>query len=218
MFAGVGFAQEENTSNKQKPIIKVFTLQNRDASKINKTLIELFSADDESSLLKFGEDTRTNSIIVTGLQEDVEVVFNLIKRLDKQPGQKKISVIRLNNAPAHDVDVAINNWLEQKSKVSGNDQQINVVADVSSNSLIVSGSQTKEGFEKLFQMIAELDKRPDMVKVKVLITKNVDGKTKVVSKPQILTLEGREGKISIASGNEVLNVHITPYIVKGENQ
>ena len=214
MFAASSFAQSDTTLDNGKPIIKVFTLQNRDVTELTKTLNELFSSEDEAALLRVGKDERTNSIIVTGPQGDVEVVSNLVKRLDKVPGRKKINVIRLQNSAVQDVATAINNWLKQKHELFGVEQHVSIESEVASNSLIVSSSQTDKEFERLIQMIAELDRRPPMVQFSVVVTRLVNGKTTSVSKPMVVNSVGNlTANLSLKDGDGELKISVTPRVV-----
>lgn len=135
----------------------------------------------ESSLipLRFGVDIRTNSIIASGAAGDLAVVEAILLRLDESEViKRRTQVFRLKNAPANDVASAINTYLTNERQV----RQLNVnvfstfeflskevviVPEPVSNSLIVSS--TPEYFEQIVQIITELDERPPMVLIQVLI-------------------------------------------------
>ena len=142
------------------------------------------TAGGETSLipLRFAVDVRTNSIIVSGSMTDLRVVETLLLRLDEADIEaRQTQVFRLNNAPAAEVATAITNFLNsqrqliqqqlQFSQLVSPFEQINreviVVAESVSNSLIVSA--TPRYFEDIVKVINDLDFRPKMVMVQVLI-------------------------------------------------
>ena len=135
----------------------------------------------ESSLipLRFAVDVRTNSIIASGSAGDLAVVEAILLRLDESEViKRKTQVFRLKNAPANDVATAINSYLTNERQV----RQLNVnvfstfeflskevviVPETVSNSLIVSA--TPEYYDQIVEIITQLDERPPMVLIQVLI-------------------------------------------------
>ena len=184
-------------------LIKVFTIVNGDAQSLLDMLETLFSATqqqggggtqagqslntlplqslssaDGNSLvnLRFGVDSRTNSIIASGPDGDLRVVEDLLIRLDENDiAARRVSVYRLSNAPVLDVSDAINAWLEERaaqtdtlvSNVLTERRDVILVPEVISNSLIVSARP--EYYYQVESIIRALDRRPPMVKVKVMI-------------------------------------------------
>ncbi|MCP4191461.1 MAG: hypothetical protein GY768_12620 [Planctomycetaceae bacterium] len=175
--------------------IKVFTIINGDAPSLAETLQELFGETDqqdgptlqsatgagESSLvpLRFSVDLRTNSIIATGGSADLGVVEAILLRLDEDDiSQRRSRVYRLMNAPALDVATAINEFLRSErdiqlvnpdaiSPFEQIEREVVVVPEVVSNSLIISS--TPRYFEQISEIVEELDERPPMVMIQVLI-------------------------------------------------
>ena len=183
--------------------IKVFALKNADSTSLTTMLQTLFgqqttggqtntnfnqalagTAGGESSLvpLRFAVDIRTNSIIVSGSNTDLQVVEILLLRLDEGDIEtRKTEVFRLNNAPAAEVAAAITTFLTTQrtliqqqlqfsqlvSPFEQIDREVIVVAESVSNSLIVSA--TPQYFEQIVKVINDLDYRPKMVMVQVLI-------------------------------------------------
>lgn len=129
--------------------------------------------------LRFSIDERTNSIIATGPAGDLRVVEDLINRLDEVNTDRRQTVVhRLSNSPVLDVQQALEAWLDARSERNGDDPRTNpsvalaegdvdVVAEVVSNSLIISA--TPQYLPEVMEVIERLDRRPPMVKVKVLI-------------------------------------------------
>ncbi len=139
----------------------------------------------ESSLipLNFGVDARTNSIVASGSSADLAVVEAILLRLDEGDlRQRKLIVYRLNNAPAQYVADALTRILTEQYQLLSQqqsqqyslisqfeliDQQISVVPEIISNTLIVSA--TPKYYEEITQVIQDLDRRPPMVMIQVVV-------------------------------------------------
>ena len=177
--------------------IKVFTIVNGDAAALTEMLQELFGEQTgsqaqqsvlqsaagagESSLvpLRFSTDLRTNSIIATGSASDLAVVEAILLRLDaSDASQRRSRVYRLQNAPALDVANAINEFLRTERQIQQVapdrispfeqiEREVVVVPEVVSNSLIISA--TPRYFDEVAKLVEELDERPPMVLIQVLI-------------------------------------------------
>ena len=129
--------------------------------------------------LRFSLDERTNSIIATGPAGDLRVVEDLINRLDERDSDRRQTVVhRLSNSPVLDVQQALQVWLDARDQRNGDDprtnpsvalaeRDVNVIPEVVSNSLIISA--TPQYLPEVMEVIERLDRRPPMVKVKVLI-------------------------------------------------
>ena len=155
--------------------------QNQGGTNLNQLPLQGAASSDGQTLvnLRFSVDLRTNTIIASGPAGDLQVVEDLLNRLDtRAANQAPAQVYRLSNAPAVDVAEAINAWLEGLVDLSGTDPRINngvsssdraviVVPEVVSNSLIVSARDDVRA--EVEQIIRALDRRPPLVKVKVLI-------------------------------------------------
>lgn len=171
--------------------IKVFTIVNGDASNLGVMLQALFgqvggtgqavfaqsSGEGESSLVaaRFVADLRTNSIIASGSTGDLAIAEAILLRLDDNDARRRKSVVyRLKNAPAADVSNAINQFLtkqQQSPEILSTIEQIEneavVVPEPVSNSLIVSA--TPRFYDEIKALVEQLDKRPSMVMIQVLI-------------------------------------------------
>ena len=129
--------------------------------------------------LRFSVDVRTNTIIASGPSSDLQVVEDLLNRLDaKDMTDRRPRVYRLSNAPAIDVAETINAYLDPRNDIYSDDprttgafiqadRSVIVVHETVSNSLVVSA--TPEQRAEIEELIRGLDRRPPMVKVKVLI-------------------------------------------------
>jgi len=189
--------------------IKVFTLYNGDATTLFQMFQSLFTSANNQQAgggfnqnqtnigqlplqnasavsgqtlvdLRFSVDTRSNSIIASGSAGDLQVVEDLLLRLDEDMNSMfETNVYRLSNAPVDDVATAINQWQDSRRNLNDIDplannvpteqtrREVLVVPEVVTNSLIVS--TTPENWVVIEQIIRALDRRPPMVQIKVLI-------------------------------------------------
>ena len=135
--------------------------------------------------LRFSIEPRSNAIIASGPARDLQVIEDLLNRLDARAVNNfPAQVYRLSNAPAQDVADAINSYLEGRTDLIDSDPRtatgvpavsraIIVTPEVVSNSLIVSA--LPEYLGEIENIIRSLDRRPPMIQVKVLIAEvNLD--------------------------------------------
>ncbi|MCS7238616.1 MAG: hypothetical protein NZ899_10160 [Thermoguttaceae bacterium] len=185
--------------------IKVFTLVNGDAQNMAEMLQTIFGQQQqvaaqqvairtgaqpgESALipLRFAVDVRTNSIIASGTAGDLALVEAILLRLDTTEVRARVNrVFRLKNSPANDVANALNEFLRSERQllqvapglVSAFEQierEVVIVPEPVSNSLIVSA--TPRFFEDVLRLVEELDARPPMVMIQVLIAEVTLGET-----------------------------------------
>jgi len=124
-------------------VVKVFTIENGDAVRLNTALQELFSqaaqggggqgvgqlspaTASSSSLvnLRFTTDQRTNSIIATGSASDLEVVESILLRLDTKGFAERVTeVIWLRHQSAPEIAAAITQYVQQRVQTVNQIQQ-----------------------------------------------------------------------------------------------
>jgi type II secretion system protein D len=128
--------------------------------------------------LRIGVDDRTNSIIVSGTPNDLEMIAAIISRLEDAPIQDRRSeVIKLKNAAAADVVTALSTFFTNTMTVYRTaglisafqelNREVVVVAEPISNTVLVSA--TPDYFAQAVQMIDKMDAAPPQVMVQVLI-------------------------------------------------
>jgi general secretion pathway protein D len=125
--------------------------------------------------MRFAVDQRTNSIVVTGPRGDLQVVEDLLTRLDEQAlNQRQTVVLRLSNAPAVDIATRVNEWLSSRETsiqtadpTFASRKFVILVPEEVSNSLIVSA--LPEHLYETVRVIERLDRRPPMLAIKVLL-------------------------------------------------
>ena len=173
--------------------LKVFTMENGDAVSLVETLRTLFGVSEDQDQdqqvggvgagglvrMQFSVDERTNSIIAAGTRQDLAVVEAILLRLDEGDVRERTNVVyRLNNASAQAVSETLNAWLQTQreaetaaevalSPFEQIEREVIIVPEIATNSLVVSA--TPRYFETVKNIIADLDERPPMVMIQVLI-------------------------------------------------
>ncbi|MCH2372330.1 MAG: hypothetical protein MK324_17670 [Pirellulales bacterium] len=189
--------------------IKVFQVENGDAINLTQLLQELFGLQvtagsnassnafnsalsagaggiggGESSLvpLRFAVDQRTNSVIASGSETDLDIVELLLIRLDEGDIETRRSeVIRLKNADASSVGQTLQTYVNtqrqlltqsfsQQTSIANYEieaTEVVVAWDVASNSVIISAHP--KTFDTLISLVEELDFEPAMVMIQVII-------------------------------------------------
>lgn len=170
--------------------LKVFTVANGDAGALAEMLQSLFATDEDSSepggygsgglsRLSVSTDLRSNSIIAAGTAEDLAVVEAILLRLDDaEVRARQTNVFRLKNADATSVSEVLNQWLDDERAAEADadlgyspreliEREVIIVAEPATNSLIVSSTPRYE--QELRRLVEELDERPPMVVIQVLI-------------------------------------------------
>ncbi|MBL8848952.1 MAG: hypothetical protein JNG89_04680, partial [Planctomycetaceae bacterium] len=175
--------------------IKAFTLTRADATSAAELLQSLFPVTEEgqpgtqlagaegfgSALvpLRVSVDARTNTVVVVGSPEILQMVEAILFRIDQDASRnRKIEVLRLKNSPVDDVALAINQFLQSQrellqidpTRVSTSEileQEVIVTPEPISNNLIISA--TPQYFDRILNLAKELDREPPQVMISALI-------------------------------------------------
>ncbi|EAQ77963.1 secretin N-terminal domain-containing protein [Blastopirellula marina] len=176
--------------------IKVFTIVNGDATQLATMLETLFGLDEGTTQgqqpfaigaggdntlvpIRFSVDSRTNSIIASGPASSLAVVEAILLRLDQDDvQQRQMLVVRLKNSNALLVAESLTELLQTESQLQQIDptltssfqqvaREVIVVPETFSNSLIITA--TPRYFKQIVKIVEELDARPPMVSIQVLI-------------------------------------------------
>jgi general secretion pathway protein D len=148
---------------------------------LNQMVLQTVGATPGSNLvnLRFAADPRTNTILATGPVGELQVVEALLNRLDEtRSNSLQTYHYRLVNAPALDIADAINQWLTTRDTVNAadpratgeiiqTDRRVIVVPEVVSNTLLIQAHP--QHIDEVLDAIRAFDRRPPMVKVKVLL-------------------------------------------------
>lgn len=146
-------------------------------SKILKSRDEEFSKKGRPTVSLVLADERTNSLLVYGDPESLNIARDTIGALDipTPKGKGDVHLISLSNAKAEDLALVINTLVERQ-RASGTDEQkpdtvlskdIKVVADKSTNSLVVTARPDE--FEALSNIVSKLDVVRKQVFIEALI-------------------------------------------------
>ncbi len=116
-------------------------------------------------------DERTNSLIVMGGEQDIEMIQDLVAQIDVQrpTGMDNVHVTYLKNADANEVAPSLEAALASM-RLTGNldqTQQIEVTANDSTNSLIIVASP--QDYDMISGIIEKLDIVRDQVLVEMMI-------------------------------------------------
>jgi general secretion pathway protein D len=120
---------------------------------------------------KIMPDTRTNSIIAVANPQDTEIIEALAKKLDveRPRGANNVHVVYLENASADETAKSLTAALANL-RITGAveaTQQVQVTADVGTNSLIITASA--QDYEVIAEIIEKLDIFREQVLVEMLI-------------------------------------------------
>lgn len=129
--------------------------------------------------LRFTLEPRTNSIIASGSEGDLQVVEDLLTLLDRENSLRFITkMVRLSNLPAEDMADSLNEWITARQGLYEADpataaenvvvrQQIVVTPEPISNTLMITASP--QNMIEVLEQVRMLDRRPPMVQIKVMI-------------------------------------------------
>ncbi len=138
----------------------------------------------ESTLVsvRFVCDTRTNSIIAIGSAGDMSIVEALLTRLDEENmNNRKIIAMKLANNPASRIAEIVNDFATQERQLETQNttsllpqspleqyrKEVIATFEENTNTLIVT--TMPRYFEPIRKLVLELDERPMMVKLDVLL-------------------------------------------------
>jgi len=129
--------------------------------------------------IRFAVDRRTNSIIAAGSAGDLLTIEALLMHLDQEDAlARENTVYFLKNMTAPSVATTINEYIRSRrdiqqaavgvvSPYTQLESEVIVIADVESNSLIISA--TPRYYDDIMKLIKEIDKMPPQVVIQVLI-------------------------------------------------
>jgi type II secretion system protein D len=137
---------------------------------------------DERQELAIAIDARTNTLIVSGTQEYLERVRELVEDLDHIEATERTSeVYSLRNAQAKEIEQTLQSYFRNESSLQRStlspdqtgsvmrqlEQEVTVVGDEKSNKLVISTSPRY--MEMVMSMVRELDAAPPQVVIQVLL-------------------------------------------------
>lgn len=165
--------------------VAIFPVENASAASVKRELTALFGSQIDSkvaSAIRVVPIERTNSLLVIAAQTDyLKMVGDWVKRLDQLGGNNQFYIYRVQNGKASDlaklIEAMFGSPKQSQSeltepqqptiKISNTPNDLRVVADESSNSLIITGSP--HYFKQVRQAMLELDSAPLQVLVEAKI-------------------------------------------------
>jgi type II secretion system protein D len=137
---------------------------------------------DERQQLSVAVDARTNTLIVSGTQEYLDLVRKVVTELDSiEAHERERRVYSLRNAKAKEIETTLKNYFKGESDVertnlSGQfagsvmrrlEEEVTVVGDDKSNKLVISTSPRY--MNAVLSIVDELDAAPPQVMIQVLL-------------------------------------------------
>ncbi len=139
---------------------------------------------DERQELSITIDARTNTLLVSGTDEYLKLVRNVVNELDSiVANEREQLVFHLTNAKAKDLEQTLQQYFQTEADrrrqilggsqgVSGSvsrqlEQEVTVVGDEKSNKLLISASPRY--IDSVEKIVAELDSAPPQVMIQVLL-------------------------------------------------
>ncbi len=180
-------------------VVKVFSLENSDATSVVELLDSLFGLEDQGNQqnaapgiqlagtgegaslipLRFATDVRTNSVIATGSGDALQVVEAILLRLDESDvRQRETTVIKLKNAPATEVATAIQQFLtSQRELVQINENLVSTIELLEREIIVVPEpvsnslliSSTPRYYDEIRRIVTKLDEAPPQVIIQAML-------------------------------------------------
>jgi type II secretion system protein D len=137
---------------------------------------------DERQALSIAVDARTNTLIVSGTADYLDLVRKLVMELDNiEANERERRVYSLRNAKAKEIETTLKSYFSNESSVerstlgpqlSGSlmrrlEEEVTVVGDANSNKLVISTSPRY--MNTVLSIIDELDASPPQVMIQVLL-------------------------------------------------
>jgi type II secretion system protein D len=137
---------------------------------------------DERMQLAIAVDARTNTLVVSGTEEYLTLVRDLIQELDSiQANERDRRVYHLRNAKAKDIETTLQSYFrgenDTERRTLGGDlagslqrrleEEVTVIGDQSSNKLVISTSPRY--MDAVMEIVEELDSAPPQVMIQVLL-------------------------------------------------
>ncbi|MBX3079916.1 MAG: hypothetical protein KF692_11885 [Cryobacterium sp.] len=136
---------------------------------------------DQRQQLAITVDPRTNTLIVSGTPEYLDLVQEVVSELDSiEANSRERVVIPLRNAKSADIETVLQNYFRTEAdrirSVLGDqagstarqlEQEVTIVGDPSSNQILISASPRY--ISTVTQIVRELDAPPPQVMIQVLI-------------------------------------------------
>jgi len=154
-----------------KNIVKIVSIKNTDAKKLQTKLTDIakmiFNDKVASQKVKIIYDSNINGLILVGTQDNIQKMYNLIKKLDiESHANNKVEIFELKNSDAKSVEKTLSEIIK-KQTFSDPSMKPNISMSEEINSIIVIGEPLILKGVKM--IIDELDKEKFQVYVQAKI-------------------------------------------------
>ena len=162
------------------------------------------------------------AVILKPMRPNSKFDMSLIDDVCKHT-KRKTQIYTLKHVAVETVAESINQWLKSKLDVKG--AQVNgficnapviIVPDLATNSLIVSVTADFKEMDELGTMIEELDRAPNLIEIKAVLKKTVDGKTKVLANPRLTTLENQPCRVTLDTEDGQFSIELVARMINSE--
>ncbi|MDR1054217.1 MAG: hypothetical protein LBL39_08575, partial [Planctomycetaceae bacterium] len=168
-------AQIDKISLEYEPAIELVPLKQADSYRVSSIVQQLYS---QIYAQRRGSITmmpliKPNTILMVGKKENIDTAKELVRKLDLPVDPKsQFKLFRLRHAQAETLQTEINNFYQIRISTGGLEQQVSVIADPRTNSLIVLANP--RDFTEVEEMIKQLDVEGSETKsiVKTFFLKN----------------------------------------------
>lgn len=169
---------------------------------------------DERQQLSIAVDLRTNTLIVSGTPDYIDLVRQVVMELDSiEANDRERRVYHLRNAKAKDIEATLRSYFQDEtnrerstlgSERAGSlmrmlEEEVTVVGDTSSNKIVISTSPRY--MTSVLEIVKELDASPPQVMIQVLLAEvTIDGRDEWGMDFQVGPFGGEGYQISSAAG------------------
>lgn len=137
---------------------------------------------DERQQLAIAIDARTNTLIVSGTEQYMELVRKVVSRLDSiVANERERTVFHLRNAKAKDIEATLQKYFSGESTLQRStlgpdltgsvikqlEQEVTIIGDEKSNKLVISSAPRFT--DTVLEIVRELDAAPPQVMIQVLL-------------------------------------------------
>ena len=167
-------------------------------------------------------DLQNPAVILKPMRPNSRFDMSLIDDVCKHT-KRKTQIYALKHVDVEIVAESINQWLKSKLDVKGAEVNgficnapVIIVPDLATNSLIVSVTTDFKEMDELGTMIEELDRAPNLIEISAILKKTVDGKTKVLAKPRLTTLENHACRVTLDTEDGQFSIELIPRLINSE--
>ncbi|MDR0392229.1 MAG: hypothetical protein LBH59_10015, partial [Planctomycetaceae bacterium] len=167
--------QIDKISLEYEPVIELVQIRQADSLRVSEIVQQLYQqiyASRRGAIIIIPL-VKPNTILMVGKKENIDTAKELVGKLDLAVDPRsQFKIFRLKNAQAETLQQQIQTFYQFRVSSGGLEQQVNIVADARTNSLIIQANP--RDFKEVEAMITQLDVKGSEAKniVKTFILKN----------------------------------------------